>query len=176
MRPAVASRSGPGASRWAGRVVLPPPELRLSTTDPSSLSVSGSAQDPRAALRGAETILLVDDEPSVRRTGGRILERFGYTVLLAEDGEDALRVLAADGARVALVVTDMVMPRMDARDLIVHLRRLYPSLPVLLSTGYDMGRLGGGELQLFDRFVPKPYTPEELLTAIRQTLDQHRPA
>jgi len=135
-----------------------------------------AAEDPRAALRGTETILLVDDEPSVRRTGGRILERFGYTVLLAEDGEDALRVLKAALDCVALVVTDMVMPRMDARDLIVHLRRLYPSLPVLLSTGYDMGRLGGGELQLFDRFVPKPYTPEEILSAIRQTLDVRRSA
>lgn len=128
--------------------------------------------DARAALRGSETILLVDDEPSVRRTGGRILERFGYTVLLAEDGLDALRVLETEGHRVNLVLTDMVMPRMDARDLIVVLRERYPKLPVLLSTGYDMGRLGGGELQLFDRFVPKPYTPEEILTAIRQTLDR----
>lgn len=140
----------------------------------ASSPASSASDDPRAGLRGTETILLVDDEPSVRRTGGRILERFGYTVLLAEDGEDALRVLAAEGQRVVLVVTDMVMPRMDARDLIVHLRRDYPSLPVLLSTGYDMGRLGGGELQLFDRFVPKPYTPEEILSAIRQTLDAPR--
>jgi CheY-like chemotaxis protein len=148
----------------------------LNAPIPPSAPAPLAAEDPRAALRGTETILLVDDEPSVRRTGGRILERFGYTVLLAEDGEDALRVLKTAPDRVALVVTDMVMPRMDARDLIVHLRRLYPTLPVLLSTGYDMGRLGGGELQLFDRFVPKPYTPEEILSAIRQTLDVRRSA
>jgi CheY-like chemotaxis protein len=131
--------------------------------------------DPRAALRGSERILLVDDEPSVRRTGGRILERFGYAVLTAEDGADALRVLEAEQGRIDLIVTDMVMPRMDARDLIVLVRRRYPTLPVLLSTGYDMGRLAGGELVLFDRFIPKPYTPDELLTAIRQTLDAPRP-
>lgn len=142
-------------------------------TDPQSSPPSGASPDARAALRGTERILLVDDEPSVRRTAGRILERFGYRVLVAEDGSDALRVLEAEGGRVDLVVTDMVMPRMDARDLIVVLRERYPGMPVLLSTGYDMGRLAGGELALFDRFVPKPYTPEEILTAIRQTLDRN---
>ena len=157
--------------------VLPVPGVvPIVDAEPKPVMATLPAADPRTALRGDETILLVDDEPSVRRTGGRILERFGYTVLLAEDGEDCLRVLEQDAHRIALIVTDMVMPRMDARDLIVHLRRQYPTLPVLLSTGYDMGRLGGGELQLFDRFVPKPYTPEEILTAIRETLDGRRAA
>lgn len=125
----------------------------------------------RERLRGSETLLLVDDEPMVRRTASRLLGRFGYTVLQAEDGTQAVRLLEAPAARVDLVITDMVMPRLDARDLILLIRRRWPLLPVLLSTGYDMGRLAPGELRLFDRFVPKPYTPREMLVAVRDTLD-----
>jgi two-component system cell cycle sensor histidine kinase/response regulator CckA len=123
-------------------------------------------------LGGTETVLLVDDEPSVRRTGGRILTRFGYTVLTAEDGVAAMALLETDAPRISLVITDMVMPRMDARELIHLIRARWPTMPVLLSTGYDMGRLAAGDLQLFDRFVPKPYTPDEILRAVRQTLDR----
>ncbi len=119
---------------------------------------------------GRPVILFVDDEPSVRRTGSRVLERLGYTVQLAEDGVDALAQLDAAPARFALVVTDMVMPRMDARGLIRAIRGRWPALPVILSTGYDMGRLTADEVGLFDRLVPKPYTPEELGLAVRQTL------
>jgi CheY-like chemotaxis protein len=70
-----------------------------------------------------------------------------------------------------VVVTDMVMPNMDARDLIGIIRRRWPYLPVLLSTGYDAGRLGQGDLALFTGLVPKPYTPEEMLRAVRKALD-----
>mgnify|MGYP000398033249 CR=1 FL=1 len=125
----------------------------------------------RERLRGSETLLLVDDEPTVRRTASRLLARFGYSVLQAEDGAEAVRLLEAPDSAVRLVITDMVMPRLDARDLILLIRRRWPQLPVLLSTGYDMGRLAPGELRLFDRFLPKPYTPQEMLVAVRDTLD-----
>lgn len=124
------------------------------------------------ALCGAETILLVDDEASVRRTAERYFGRYGYGLVLADDGVEAIVRLEQDHARIALVVTDMVMPRMDARDLVYVIRHRWPGLPVLLSTGYDMGRLSSDDLELFDRFVPKPYTPDEMLRAIRQTLDR----
>lgn len=135
------------------------------TAGPVDLAAAGAA-------RGRETVLLVDDEPSVRRTGSRILARFGYEVLLAQDGVEALAMLEERGRDVGVVITDMVMPRMDARDLITEIRRRWPGMPVVLSTGYDMGRLAPGELQLFTRLVPKPYTPEEILSAVRRTLDE----
>jgi two-component system cell cycle sensor histidine kinase/response regulator CckA len=124
---------------------------------------------------GTETVLLVDDEPAVRHSASRILGRFGYRVVVAEDGLDAIRILETEAERIHIVVTDMVMPRMDARDLIVVLRRRWPALPVVLSTGFDMGRLPENERHLFDRFVPKPYTPVELLRAVRATLDERLP-
>jgi CheY-like chemotaxis protein len=126
--------------------------------------------DP-ADLRGVETILLVDDEASIRRAGGRLFERFGYHVLTAENGQEAVACLEQQGSGIDMVVTDMVMPRMDARDLIGIIRRRWPALPVLLSTGYDAGRLGRDDLALFSGLVPKPYTSEEMLRAVRKALD-----
>jgi two-component system cell cycle sensor histidine kinase/response regulator CckA len=125
----------------------------------------------RAELRGGETVLLVDDEPSIRRAGSRMLGRFGYRVLTAEDGREAVACLERERAGIDVVVTDMVMPHMDARDLIGIIRRRWPDLPVLLSTGYDAGRLAQGDLKLFSGLVPKPYTPEEMLRAVRRALD-----
>jgi two-component system, cell cycle sensor histidine kinase and response regulator CckA len=138
------------------------------------------AREPRPQhdpelFAGNETVLLVDDEPAVRHSASRILSRFGYRIIVAEDGLDAIRILEAEANGIQIVVTDMIMPRMDARDLIVVLRRRWPTLPVVLSTGFDMGRLAEDERHLFDRFVPKPYTPVEMLRAVRATLDERRP-
>jgi CheY-like chemotaxis protein len=72
--------------------------------------------------------------------------RFGYRVLTAEDGRDAVACLERPGISIDVVVTDMVMPNMDARALIGVIRRRWPHLPVLLSTGYDTGRLEQGDL------------------------------
>ncbi|MGH7656682.1 MAG: ATP-binding protein, partial [Gemmatimonadales bacterium] len=125
---------------------------------------------PSRDLRGAETVLLVDDEPAIRRAGSRMLERYGYRVILAEDGEDALRRLEAE-PDIDLVITDMVMPRLDARGLIEAIRKRWPELPVLLSTGYDDNRLSPGISELFNGLVAKPYTPDEILGAVRGVLD-----
>ncbi|MGE3526657.1 MAG: PAS domain S-box protein, partial [Gemmatimonadales bacterium] len=120
-------------------------------------------------LNGAETILLVDDEPAIRRAGARMLERFGYQVILAEDGEDAILKLETAGA-VDIVVTDMIMPRCDALGLVQVLHRRWPELPVVLSTGFHDGRLTEVEMNLFQAMVPKPYTPQELIAVVREVL------
>lgn len=124
-----------------------------------------------AGPRGYETVLLVDDEPSIRKAGSRLLGRYGYTVITAADGRDAVACLERQTERVDCVVTDMVMPNMDARDLIDVIRERWPGLPVLLSTGNDGGRLGPGDLALFSGLIPKPYTPAEMLHAVRRALD-----
>ena len=119
----------------------------------------------------ARTVLLVDDESSVRRSAGRLLERAGYRVITAEDGADALDRVEQLAGGVDVVVTDMIMPRMDARELALVLRRRWPEIPVVLSTGFAAGRLDDGGTALFDRFVPKPYTPDELVSAVRASLE-----
>ncbi len=149
------------------RVTLYVPEL-LESVAPEG------AEAPRN-LRGGETVLLVDDEPAIRRAGGRMLERYGYRVVVAEDGEAALRKLEDPAEHIDLVITDMVMPRLDARGLIEVVRRKWPDLPVLLSTGYDDNRLSAGISELFNALVAKPYTPDEILGAVRDVLDGVRP-
>jgi PAS domain S-box-containing protein len=145
---------------------------------PALVEPEDAAQPPTAAEPGGrETILLVDDEPSVRRAGDRMLRYYGYRVILAEDGQDALErleQLEREAQTVDLVLTDLVMPRMDARELIGVVRHRWPELPVLLSTGYDPGRLGPGGMDDFDGFIAKPYAPDELLGAVRAVLDRAR--
>jgi len=123
------------------------------------------------ALAGRETVLLVDDEATILRAGTRIFSRYGYSVLTAEHGGEAMARLERGDPGVDLVVTDMVMPVMDARQLILAIRKRWPALPVLLSTGYDAGRIAREDLALFTGFVPKPYTAEEMLRAVRRALD-----
>lgn len=125
----------------------------------------------RAELRGQETVLLVDDEPSIRQAGSRLLVRYGYRVVTAEDGRAAIACLENHGNGIDVVITDMVMPNMDARELIGLIRGRWPGLPVLLSTGVESGRLGQPDLDLFNGIVPKPYTSEDMLSAVRKALD-----
>ncbi len=130
---------------------------------------------PQADMRGSETVLLVDDDVAVRRAGERMLQRFGYRVVTAEDGEAAIRCLETEPG-IDAVLTDMVMPRMDARDLIVVVRDRWPGLPVVLATGFDAGRLDMSGDDAFDAHVPKPYTAAEVLETLRAVLDRRRGA
>ncbi|MBK8250653.1 MAG: response regulator [Gemmatimonadetes bacterium] len=123
------------------------------------------------AVRGSETILLVEDDAHVRATTERILAEFGYQVHTAEHGEDALRLLPGIPTP-DLVVTDVVMPQMDGVALAERLRETMPDLPVVFVSGYNehaevMDRTVPGQT----RHVSKPFTPLELLLAIRGLLD-----
>jgi two-component system cell cycle sensor histidine kinase/response regulator CckA len=86
---------------------------------------------------GRETILLVEDEPRVRSLTRRMLECGGYTVLEAPRGVAALRIVGEHGDQLALVLTDVVMPEMDARRLLERLRIPRPALPALRMSGYS---------------------------------------
>jgi len=123
--------------------------------------------------RGSETILVVDDEPMVRALARRALEYYGYGVLEAEDGEIALQVVAADVERkIALVLADVVMPRMDGRELSERLRKSHPSLLVLYMSGHTGDELA--RRRLLDPTVPfiqKPFHPDELVAEVQELLD-----
>jgi two-component system cell cycle sensor histidine kinase/response regulator CckA len=135
---------------------------------------SGSAAIPSPPLRrGTETVLVVDDEPMVRALARRALEYYGYTVLEAGDGEAALQVVAADVERkIAMVLADVVMPRMDGRELSERLRKSHPSLLVLYMSGHTGDELA--RRQLLDPTVPfiqKPFHPDELVAEVQELLD-----
>jgi two-component system, cell cycle sensor histidine kinase and response regulator CckA len=123
--------------------------------------------------KGTETILLVDDEPAIRRLGQTILEHHGYTVLLAEDGQEALEVYRRKGKRIQLVILDLTMPRQSGQEVLLELRRMDPTVKVIVSSGHHNGRIIK-ELRNVNKveFIPKPYRPNELARKVRNVLDQ----
>jgi CheY-like chemotaxis protein len=128
---------------------------------------------PRAGVRGgSETVLLVEDEDTLRRLATRILELGGYEVLAARDGREALRTCEENGRRFDLVVTDVVMPGMGGRELVEELKRTRPGLKALYVSGYtDDIVVRNGVLPARTAFLQKPYTPSVLLQTVREMLD-----
>ena len=132
---------------------------------------------PRSAMlirEGAtETILLVEDEEMVRRAGRRILEKHGYRVLQAADGAEALQLLRERGREIALVVSDVVMPRMGGRELYASLRDEGFRMPFLFTSGYT-DRMSSDTVALDPSVpvLPKPWTWTELTASVRAALDE----
>ena len=121
--------------------------------------------------RGHETILLVEDEAAVRALGAKILERAGYRVVLACDGQEAVDVFAARESEIELILMDVVLPRLAGREAYERIATLRPGVPVVYCSGYSEGALQGGfALAEGTRLIEKPYAPDELLTAIRSAL------
>jgi two-component system, cell cycle sensor histidine kinase and response regulator CckA len=130
---------------------------------------------PPATNRGAETLLLVEDEAAVRTFMSGVLEACGYTLLVAADGEEALRAARNHGGPIHLLVTDVVMPRMGGATLAQRLETLRPETRVLYISGYTDDALAHrGVIGTDVAFLEKPFTPDSLLRKIRETLDAPR--
>jgi two-component system cell cycle sensor histidine kinase/response regulator CckA len=127
------------------------------------------------AHEGAETILLVEDEPLVRDAAKRSLERLGFRVLVAEDGVAAVETFRRQHGEIAAVVLDMVMPRMGGRSTYRALREVDPDVAVVLTTGYALNEEAQGILDLGVRvLVEKPYDADELSAAIAKAIGRSR--
>jgi DNA-binding response OmpR family regulator len=125
------------------------------------------------ALRGTETVLVVDDDSTVRQPIVRILEAFGYEVLVARSGHKALTIMDEHRGPVHLVVSDVLMPEMDGAELATMLRDFYPRLSVLLMSGNGSGvfEIVGIPQPAGTHFIRKPFRPEELGQTVRRILD-----
>ena len=119
-------------------------------------------------LRGDGVILVVDDDQSVRELAGDILQSYGYSVLLAEDGFTAVALARGSSVPPALVLLDLSMPGMSTGQTIEQLRFARPDLPILLSSGYDEGDVLArfNHSRLFG-FIHKPYTPAQLAEKVK---------
>jgi two-component system, cell cycle sensor histidine kinase and response regulator CckA len=121
--------------------------------------------------KNSETILLVDDDTRIRQLARRALEQAGYTVLDAEDGEEALRLGQESAGAIRLLLTDLVMPGMNGRILAGHLQVRYPEMRVLYMSGYKDYAIGvEAVLEPDANYLNKPFTPDALVRAVREVL------
>jgi len=124
--------------------------------------------------RGTETLMVVEDEPSVRHLARDVLEAQGYTVLSASNGQHALQ-LARDhvGAPIRLAVTDVIMPVMGGKVMAEWFKMTSPDMKILFTSGYTDDTLAGhGEKATEVEFLAKPYTPAALARRVRDLLDR----
>ena len=157
-------------------------ELGLGTTVRVYLPIAATSPQPKVAPKsnsevrgGDETILVAEDESALRLAEKRSLEKLGYKVLLAADGEEALQVLEANAGKVDLVVTDVVMPRLGGRALYATLRDRGIGVPFLFTSGYTAGDSDvSAKIDPGLPFLAKPWTLAELATKVREVLDASR--
>jgi DNA-binding NtrC family response regulator len=117
---------------------------------------------------GAETIMVVDDEPATLKISRILLESWGYTVLEARNASEALHLFEQDHSNIRLVLTDVVMPGMSGPELGELLQEAKPGLKVLYMSGYPNDELMRKHLA----FLPKPFNPASLARKIREELDK----
>lgn len=122
-------------------------------------------------MRGTETILLAEDEPLVRQMAVISLKSLGYTVLDAESGEAAMRLVGRKENLLDLLITDVVMPHISGTELARQVRLIYPDLRVLYRSGYtDDAIVRSGEFTSHDGFLQKPFTPVRLARKVQELL------
>jgi two-component system, cell cycle sensor histidine kinase and response regulator CckA len=135
-------------------------------TRPHSMSSS------TLALRGTETILVAEDEDGVRSLTKEVLEKYGYTVLEASNGEEALQIAERHEGPLDLLLSDVVMPRMGGPELAQELLARRPAVKVLYMSGYtDHPMVRRGVVNAGVAFLQKPFTPTVLVSRIREILE-----
>jgi len=158
-------RTGPGEGA-VFRVFLPAVDIPAIEPDP--------VEPVRMTARGRETVLLVEDDEDVGKFAATVLELHGYTVLRAPEPHAALSLAEQHSGPIQLIITDMVLPRMNGRDLAQRLLQEHPESKVLLISGYTDDPLVHQSALGEMHFLPKPFTPQALVTKIRELLDSGR--
>ena len=122
--------------------------------------------------RGTETVLVAEDDAQVRALIKEVLIGFGYTVLEAEDGADALRVFSENKEKIDVVILDVIMPKFNGKEIFDEIKKLRPDIRALFTSGYDANIIHKkGILKEDLPFISKPILPETLLNKLRELLD-----
>lgn len=138
-----------------------------SAADPASGS---SPSLPPCITEDGCHILVVDDERAVRRYAGRILQQDGHTVYEAADGIEAIELLHGGALLVELVVSDIIMPRLNGVELMKRLAETHPAVPVILMSAYAQGELMDMGVVAPCGVLPKPFSAERLVQEVRRCL------
>jgi CheY-like chemotaxis protein len=125
------------------------------------------------AMRGTETVMVVEDQEAVRELAKTVLEAYGYRVLEASSGDAALAFVKQYSQEIHLLVTDVILPGMNGMDLSKRLRTLRPKLKVLFISGYPAEVISRrGVLEPEVAYLPKPLSPESLVAKVREVLGE----
>ena len=143
--------------------------LPVHREDATAAKSRKSAKSKESELWGSGTVLLVEDEPTVRAVAERALTRHGYRVITADNGEEALEVLAR-GEEIDLLLSDVVMPGMDGPTVVREARKSRPELKILFMSGYAEEQLRNSIDVDNVNFLPKPFSVQELAEAAKRTL------
>jgi CheY-like chemotaxis protein len=145
-------------------ILLPSVSSPIVVAEPASVATH---------RHGGETILIVEDEELVRDVASRILTRNGYRVLVAQNGSEALEVVAAHGGAIDLLLTDVVMPGLTGDQLAERIAATHPDILVLYMSGYPATVVTSeGIVQKGLRLMSKPFVERELLDNVRAVLDE----
>jgi CheY-like chemotaxis protein len=147
--------------------VLFPAAMARSETSPAEKVSSAPPVPPSPALSG--TVLVADDEPSVRTTMELLLKRMGLRVISADDGQRAVELFQQHAAEITFVLIDLTMPKLDGRKALTEMRRIRPDVKVVLSSGYDsddLTRRFGKDG--FDAYIQKPCDIETFKAVIER--------
>jgi PAS domain S-box-containing protein len=144
---------------------------RVAETVPSAIALAVSPESPRTEP-GTETILLVEDETNLRYLARQFLEKEGYRVIDASDGMVAMQIALAHEGVIHLLLTDVIMPGMNGRELAQRIVEMRPNVKVLYMSGYTENVIGrNGTLDAGVRLLQKPFTLRDLKGKVRETLD-----
>jgi CheY-like chemotaxis protein len=148
-------------------------KIYLPRTEAKTVAAAEEVQ--QRPLRGSETVLLVEDEEQILNLGRRILQRLGYTVLAAPTPAAALALAEQQAGLIHLLVTDLVMPGMNGKELAERLQANHPDLKCLFMSGYTADVIAHhGVLQAGVAFLQKPFTVQTLAVKVREVLEAHR--
>jgi PAS domain S-box-containing protein len=125
-------------------------------------------------IAGTETVLLAEDESTLRAYYRDILVEHGYTVVIAEDGEDAIRKFRERKDEIQVCVIDVIMPKKNGKDVYDEIQKIKSGTNVIFSSGYTADKVLQERLPAESEFIAKPTTPQEFLKKIRDVLDGHR--
>ena len=168
-----------GIVKQSGGHILVKSQLNVGTTIGIYLPVALGAEIQATAapksvpdvLRGTETVLVVEDEAALRALSERILHRYGYTVLLAADGEEAQRICASHQGCIHIALTDVALPGSSGRMVAEWITQHRPETRIIYMSGYSDNAISHqGLLDPGTTLVQKPFTPETLARTIREAL------
>jgi len=135
-------------------------------------AVLSEEASPAAPAPGTETILVAEDDPSVRNLVDMVLTKFGYQVILAENGQEVVDSFAANRDKIGLILMDIIMPKKNGIEAFAEIKKLHPEVKVLFTSGYTSDFIQSRGMQEGVELIMKPVQPVELLRKVREVLER----